>query len=189
MRIFAPPFAVAAVLGLIAASAHAQGAPVQDSGDPPQASLLPPKVMSTEHPDEEAVEPYARSNANAGAAPFEGTALYEAFHGAGGVSRIVDGFVQRNITDPRIMGQFAATDLVRLKRILNEQFCYILGGGCAYTGRDMASSHAQLGSQPADMAAIVENLQAAMRDEGIPFATQNRFLAKLAPMKADVVTR
>jgi hemoglobin len=79
--------------------------------------------------------------------------------------------------------------MVRLKRTLNEQFCYILGGGCAYTGRDMASSHAQLGDQPADMSAIVENLQAAMRDEGVPFATQNRFLAKLAPMKRDIVTR
>jgi hemoglobin len=177
--------ALAAALALIASTSHAQDA----SADQPQASLLPPKVMSTEHPDEEAVEPYQQSNANAGATPFEGTAMYEAFHGAEGVSRIVDGFVRRNTTDPRIMGQFAAVDLVRFRRTLNEQFCYILGGGCAYTGRDMASSHAQLGSQPADMAAIVENLQAAMNDEHIPFATQNRFLAKLAPMKQDVVTR
>ncbi|RZJ43160.1 MAG: group 1 truncated hemoglobin, partial [Brevundimonas sp.] len=114
---------------------------------------------------------------------------YDAFHGADGVARIVDGFVGRNLADPRIMGQFAATDQVRLKRTLREQFCYILGGGCAYTGRDMPSSHAQLGSQPADMAAIVENLQAAMADERVPFAVQNRFLAKLAPMKRDVVTR
>jgi hemoglobin len=177
--------ALAAALALISSAALAQDA----SPDQPQASLLPPKVMSTEHPNEEAVEAYTQSNANAGATPFEGAAMYEAFHGAEGVSRIVDGFVQRNITDPRIMGQFAATDMVRLKRTLNEQFCYILGGGCAYTGRDMASSHAQLGDQPADMSAIVENLQAAMRDEGVPFATQNRFLAKLAPMKRDIVTR
>ncbi|CAN5340823.1 hypothetical protein BH10PSE1_BH10PSE1_09730 [soil metagenome] len=164
---------------LIAAPAFAQDAVL----------ARPAIVMSTEHPDEEAIAPYAESNANAGATPFEGTAMYEAFHGAEGVGRIVDGFVGRNVTDPRIMGQFAATDQVRLKRTLREQFCYILGGGCAYTGRDMASSHKDLGSQPADMAAIVENLQAAMRDEGVPFATQNRFLAKLAPMKPDVVTR
>jgi hemoglobin len=185
MRTLAPSVVIAAVFALIASASQAQ----DTASDQPQASLLPPKVMSIEHPAEEAVEPYQQSNANAGAAPFEGAAMYEAFHGAEGVSRIVDGFVQRNITDPRIMGQFAATDLVRLKRVLNEQFCYILGGGCAYTGHDMASSHAQLGSQPADMAAIVENLQAAMSDERIPFATQNRFLAKLAPMKHDVVTR
>jgi hypothetical protein len=104
--------ALAAALALISSAALAQDA----SPDQPQASLLPPKVMSTEHPNEEAVEAYTQSNANAGATPFEGAAMYEAFHGAEGVSRIVDGFVQRNITDPRIMGQFAATDMVRLKR-------------------------------------------------------------------------
>jgi hemoglobin len=177
--------ALAAAIALIASSAFAQEA----ASDQPQASLLPPKVMATDHPNEEAVAAYVQSNANAGATPFDSAAMYEAFHGEAGVSRIVDGFVARNIADPRIKDQFAATDLIRLKRTLNEQFCYILGGGCAYTGRDMASSHAELGSQPADMAAIVENLQSAMNDERIPFATQNRFLAKLAPMKRDVVTR
>lgn len=172
---------------IIAAALFASPALAQDPADAPL--VRPAIVMSSEHPNEEAVDPYVQSNANAGAAPFAGTAMYDAFHGAEGVARIVDGFVSRNVTDPRIMGQFAATDQVRLKRTLREQFCYILGGGCAYTGRDMASSHKDLGSQPADMAAIVENLQAAMRDEGVPFATQNRFLAKLAPMKPDVVTR
>ena len=176
-------------LAFLAAAAALVAAPVlaQEAQDAPLQR--PAMVMSTEHPNEEAVDPYVRSNANAGATPFEGAAMYEAFHGAEGVARIVDGFVGRNVTDPRIMAQFAATDQVRLKRTLREQFCYILGGGCTYTGRDMASSHKDLGSQPADMAAIVENLQAAMRDEGVPFATQNRFLAKLAPMKRDVVTR
>ncbi|WP_267463791.1 globin family protein [Sphingopyxis solisilvae] len=40
-----------------------------------------------------------------------------------------------------------------------------------------------------DMNALVENLQAAMREENIPFATQNRLLAKLAPMSRQVITR
>ncbi|CAN5191922.1 hypothetical protein BH09PSE1_BH09PSE1_11960 [soil metagenome] len=153
------------------------------------AQTAAPDTMSPEHPDELAVDPYARSNANAGATPFEGTAMYEAFHGEAGVGRIVDGLVARSVADPRISGIFAASDLVRLRRTLKEQFCYILGGGCAYSGRDMAAAHAQMGAQPADMGALVENLQAAMSDEGVPFATQNRFLAKLAPMKPDVVTR
>ena len=43
--------------------------------------------------------------------------------------------------------------------------------------------------QTADMGALVENLQAAMRKEGVPFGAQNRFLAKLAPMKRDTVER
>jgi hemoglobin len=41
----------------------------------------------------------------------------------------------------------------------------------------------------ADFNAVVEDLQKAMDADGVPFATQNRFLARLAPMKPTVVTR
>ena len=36
---------------------------------------------------------------------------------------------------------------------------------------------------------LVENLQVAMREAGVPFAAQNRLLAKLAPMSRQVVER
>lgn len=176
---------LAAAATLIAAPAFAQDA-TPDSADAPLARR--PVVMSTEHPTEEAVDPYVQSNANAGATPLDAS-LYDAFHGEAGIGRIVDGLVTRSVADPRTAAVFAASDLVRLRRTLKEQFCYVLGGGCDYTGRDMAAAHAELGLQSADMGALVENLQAAMRDEGVSFAIQNRFLAKLAPMKPDVVTR
>lgn len=150
---------------------------------------LPPVVMSTEFPGEVEVEPYERSNANAGATPFEGTEMWEAFGAADGVSAIVETFVDRIVADPRIAEIFVAQDHVRLRRTLNEQFGYILGGPVAYSGRDMRSSHADLGIQSADMGALVENLQIAMSQHGVPFRAQNRFLAKLAPMRRDIVTR
>ena len=140
-------------------------------------------------PGEEPVEPYAVSDANAGARPFNGDALWRAFHGADGVARIVDDLVARNQADPRIADIFKAQDMVRLRRTLREQLCYLLGGGCAYTGRAMEAAHKDLGIQRADMAALVENLQAAMRREGVSFSAQNRLLAKLAPMHRDVVQR
>lgn len=138
---------------------------------------------------EEAVDPYVVSNANAGADPIAGDRLFAAFHGKAGVDRIVDDFVRRITTDKRIAETFKGHDLVRLRRTLAEQFCFILGGGCAYTGRDMKTAHKDLGLQTADVAALVENLQAAMRAEHVPFAAQNRLLAKLAPMKRQVVER
>ena len=138
-------------------------------------------------PGEEPVDPYVRSNANAGAAPFAGAAMWQSFHGQAGVDRIVEGLVDRVTTDPRIAEVFRNQDLVRLRRTLKEQFCYILGGGCVYTGRMMAAAHKDLGIQTADFNALVEDLQAAMRAERVPFAAQNRFLAKLAPMRRTTV--
>ena len=115
--------------------------------------------------------------------------MFEAFHGQAGIDRIVDRMLAEARTDARTADVFRATDMVRLSRTLKEQFCYILGGGCAYTGRSMPDAHRELGLQPADMGALVEHLQNAMAAEGVPFQTQNRFLARLAPMRRDIVTR
>lgn len=134
------------------------------------------------------VPPYPISDANAGGRPAN-PALFADFGGKPGVDRIVADLVARSVADPRISDIFKASDLVRLGRTLGEQFCYLLGGGCAYTGRDMKSAHADMGLQIADMTALVENLQAAMDRERVPFGAQNRLLAKLASMKRVIVER
>ncbi len=138
---------------------------------------------------EEPVAPYTHSNANAGATPFAGKAMWRAFHEKAGVDRMTDDFVDRLIVDRRIADIFKGQDIVRLRRTLKEQFCYILNGGCDYTGRTMAEGHKNLGVQTPDFNALVEDLQAAMRHEKISFFAQNRLLAKLAPMKRDAVER
>ena len=146
-------------------------------------------LVQTVPAGEEPVDPYTVSNANAGAQPITGDGTWAAFHEADGVRRIVDTFVTLNTTDPRIADIFKSHDMVRLRRTLFEQFCYLLGGKCDYTGLDMRAAHKDLGIQQADMGALVENLQKAMRQEGVSFAAQNKLLAKLAPMKRDVVER
>lgn len=151
-------------------------AALQVSGTPAQAG-------------EDAVEPYVQSPGNAGALPFRSESMWAAFHEAEGVERIVEELLRLNQADPRISDIFQGQDLIRLRRALREHFCYLLGGGCTYTGRSMKDAHRDMGLQHADMAALVENLQAAMRKEAVPFAAQNRFLAKLAPMKRQIVER
>lgn len=135
------------------------------------------------------VSPYEQSNANAGAKPFDGKRMSAHFDGKAGIRRIANRFVDLNYADPRVASIFAGHDEVRLRRTLFEQFCFILNAGCNYTGRDMKSSHEALGTRKSDLNAIVENLQKAMSEEGVPFSAQNRFLAKLAPMSGDVITR
>ncbi|HEY1632266.1 MAG TPA: NAD(P)H-dependent oxidoreductase [Rhizomicrobium sp.] len=64
-----------------------------------------------------------------------------------------------------------------------------MSGPCAYTGRDMYETHKGLHLTNMDFNAVVEDLQKAMDKDGVPFATQNRFLARLAPMQHDIVTK
>lgn len=84
---------------------------------------------------------------------------------------------------------FESSDQERVKRQLAEQFCAILGGGGVYSGRDMKTSHEQLGATRADFNALVEDLQIAMDRRGIPFRAQDRLLARLAPMHREIITR
>ena len=140
-------------------------------------------------PGEEAVDPYVASDTNAGPRRITDPAVLSAFHGQDGIRRVVNDLVETSVADPRISEIFKATDLVRLRRTLFEQICYLMDGGCDYTGRDMASAHKDQGLQPSDMNALVENLQSAMDKERVPFSAQNRLLAILAPMKRDIVER
>ena len=152
-------------------------------------SLLLLQAAPHAMPGEESVDPYTVDDRNAGATPFAGDAMARAFGGQDGIRRIVDRFVEINFADPVIGEIFANHDRVRLRRTLFEQFCYILNAGCAYTGRDMASAHKDMGLQKADMNRLVETLQQAMAAEGVGFQAQNRFLSKLAPMRRDVLQK
>lgn len=147
------------------------------------------QTASLTPPGEEEVDAYEVSNANAGAKPFEGTAMLDAFHGRDGIWRIVDDLVGQVQKDRRTIEVFKASDLVRLRRTLKEQFCFILNGGCDYTGRDMVKVHEDHGVVASEFNALVELLQDAMDREGVAFGAQNKFLAKLAPMKREVVVR
>lgn len=135
------------------------------------------------------VDPYDIKDENAGATPVKNDKLFDAFNGEAGIERIVDHFIAGLKSDRRVEKIFIASDFVRLRRTLIEQFCYLTGGPCKYTGRDMASVHADHGITTKEFGAAVDILQDAMDKEGVPFRAQNKLLAKLAPMHREIVTR
>lgn len=163
-------------------------------------SLLAPLLMMSQAatsqpappyaaPGEEVVAPYEVKPDNPGATPFTGNGMALAFHGKEGVQRIVDRLAELSYEDKVIGEIFQGHDQARFKRILFQQFCYLLNAGCSYTGRDMASAHKNLGTQQGDMNRLVEVLQQAMTEEHVAFGAQNRFLSKLAPMRSHIVER
>lgn len=128
----------------------------------------------------------APSAASAVAAPVDDS-LYRALGGQPGLVRLVDDFVPRLVADPRTGEFFKHSNLPHLEEMLALQFCQVSGGGCPYTGIPMKTAHGDMDISKGDFNALVEVLQAAMDAQGIPFATQNRLLARLAPMHRDIV--
>jgi hemoglobin len=52
---------------------------------------------------------------------------------------------------------------------------------------DMKAAHRHMGLQEIHFNALVEDLEAAMTQEQVPWRVQARFLSKFAPMKSAVV--
>lgn len=115
--------------------------------------------------------------------------LFEALGGMAGITRIVDRTIELGLVNPRIADTFDNTNIERLKRLIARQFCVLSGGPCEPRRRRMHDAHAHLGLTTTHFNALVEDLQQAMDEQGIPFRTQNRLLAMLAPMYREIVTR
>ena len=103
--------------------------------------------------------------------------------------RVVEGLLYRIADDPRIVHHFADTDIARLQEKLQEQICVEAGGPCEYTGDSMEQVHAGFAINETDFNALVEDLIAAMDEEGIPVRVQNRLLQRLVPMRDDIIYR
>ena len=116
-------------------------------------------------------------------------ALFAEMGGQAGIDKIVEASVDNYLADGRIKAIFDESNIDRLRAEFKVQFCQVAGGPCDYKGHDMAAAHRGLHLTNADFNAVVEDLQDAMDRVGVPFAVQNRFLARLAPMQHQVVTR
>lgn len=132
---------------------------------------------------QEAVSPAAPASA-----PTDDS-LYRALGGQPGVVALIDDFVPRLVADPRTSLFFKHVEQAHFKAMLSQEFCEVSGGGCAYTGKTTAEAHANMDISKADFNALVEVLQHSMDARGIPFATQNRLLARLAPMHREIISQ
>ena len=116
-------------------------------------------------------------------------AALAAFGGFTGLSKMTQDFVERVQKNPRIGRFFKEADTERLQAMLTDQFCDVLGGGCHYQGKSMKEVHANMGVANADFNALAEELQNALNAANVPFADQNKLIARLAPMQRDVVEK
>lgn len=115
--------------------------------------------------------------------------VFDDFGGKPGLVLLMNDFMDNLVADPRTKPYFENADRKHIKSELVDQFCVILDGPCTYTGKDMKASHAKLGLDRANFDALVEDLQVAMNKHNIPFRSQNKLLAKLAPMHREVETK
>ncbi|TMQ13436.1 MAG: group 1 truncated hemoglobin, partial [Deltaproteobacteria bacterium] len=121
------------------------------------------------------------------AAPAASRTLYQRLGETPAITLVVEEFVGRTTTDPRIKERFFNTDAVNLKRLLVEFVCQATGGPCKYTGRDMVSSHAGMDLVDEEFNALVDNLSGALDKYKVPDREKNELLGALGPLKPQIV--
>ncbi|UQY37233.1 group 1 truncated hemoglobin [Pseudomonas fulva] len=119
--------------------------------------------------------------------PAKDDSLYRDLGEKPGITRIVEGMLINVAGDPRIVQFFARVDIAGLRDKLVDKFCVIAGGPCVYTGDSLEESHKGQNLSPSHFNALVENLQASMDSQGVPTPVQNRLLARLAPLRGQVI--
>ena len=115
-------------------------------------------------------------------------ALFDDLGGSSGVTAIANGTVDNALADDRIRAAFEDVNVPRLKHMIYLKYCELAGGPCHYTGQNMVQAHRGLHLRESDFNALAEDVELAMERQGIPYATQTRFLALLAPIEHDAVS-
>ncbi len=113
--------------------------------------------------------------------------LYQQLGGQSGLVTLMDDFMTRLLDDKRLGPFFKDVDHKHVKAQLVAQFCEVSGGPCKLKGPDMKKAHSGMDVTKGDFNALVEVLQQSMDAQGIGFGTQNKLLAKLAPMHREII--
>lgn len=115
--------------------------------------------------------------------------LYDELGGMPVIERITDNFIEEIGFDPQILKHFQDTKIERFREKFIEQICFESGGPCDYSGDSMVDVHTKMQITEGEFNRTVDLLINAMNKAGVAHRTQNRLLAKLAPMRGDIIYR
>ena len=113
--------------------------------------------------------------------------VYQDIGGLPVVYAITDHFITRIEQEPRILEYFKGTDVERFRTHFAQQLCAETGGPCEYEGENMQVIHQGMNINEADFNLTVELLIDAMQDAGLSYPLRNKILARLAPMRAQML--
>lgn len=118
-----------------------------------------------------------------------GPTLYEELGGMPAIETVTGNFIREIGYNEQIARHFAESDLDRFYEKMVEHLCDISGGPCEYSGESMLVVHEGMDITEAEFNATVDLLINAMNRSGVPHRLQNRLLARLAPMREEIIYR
>ena len=103
------------------------------------------------------------------------------------VEQLSDAFIAEIQYDKQTLSFFLDSDIDRFRSKFIEHICATIDGPCEYTGDNMTQVHKGMNITEADFNRVVELLINAMTNVDIPHRLQNQILARLAPMRGEMI--
>ena len=96
--------------------------------------------------------------------------LYLRLGGAQGLAAVIDDIVDRHAANPLLAPRFRYKDLPQLKALSQDFFSARAGGGAAGDGRGEHLAHAGMQFGGRELAAVIDDVVAAMQERGLAAA-------------------
>lgn len=113
--------------------------------------------------------------------------LYDQLGGEPGLAALVDRFLRELAADRDASPQFRGADVKRFRTQLTLHLCQTFDGPCRYEGAGLAEVHRGMQISQREFNAVVEDLVRAMESLHIATPVQNRVLARLAPLREQII--
>ena len=116
-------------------------------------------------------------------APTAIATLYERLGGVYSIATVVDDFIDRVMTDPRLNTNPAVDEAhhrvppAGFKYLVTEMVCWATGGPQQYTGRSMADSHRHLHITAQEWGAFLDDFQQTLDKFQVPALEQGELQA------------
>lgn len=120
-------------------------------------------------------------------ASHQQSSLYQQLGGQQTVEQLSDAFIAEIQYDKQTLSFFLDSDIDRFRSKFIEHICATIDGPCEYTGDNMTQVHKGMNITEADFNRVVELLINAMTNVDIPHRLQNQILARLAPMRGEMI--
>jgi hemoglobin len=114
--------------------------------------------------------------------------IYEEIGGPDALITVVDDFYERVLADPELTAFFTGINMARLKGMQVEFFAEALGGPDEYHGRTMQEVHVGRGIAQNHFDLVAAHLNDALTAAGVPTATAEAIIGKVAPLAEDIVS-
>jgi len=119
--------------------------------------------------------------------------LYERFGGVYAIAAVVDDFIDRVMSDPRLNANAKVNEAhhrvspAGFKYLVTEQVCHASGGPQRYSGKSMVDSHAHLDITEPEWQAFLDDFRQTLDRFKVPDAERAELFAIVDSTKNDIV--